>query len=83
MGLLSQVQKEAFWRDGVLVVEDAVSENQLEQLRSVFAGWVEDSRSHTADYGQTLDGRARFDLQPGHSAERPALRRVQSPEEVS
>ena len=31
----------------------------------------------------TLDGRPRFDLQPGHSACSPGLRRVQSPEEVS
>ena len=83
MGLLSQSQKDAFWNDGVLVVEDAVSDTQLEQLRSVFTGWVEESRSHTEDYGKTLDGRARFDLQPGHSAERPGLRRIQSPEEVS
>ena len=83
MGLLSQSQKDAFWKDGVLVVEDAVSDAQLEQLRSVFSGWVEESRSHTEDYGETLDGRARFDLQPGHSAERPGLRRIQSPEEVS
>ena len=83
MGLLSLSQKDAFWNDGVLVVEDAVSDTQLEQLRSVFTGWVEESRSHTEDYGETLDGRARFDLQPGHSAERPGLRRIQSPEEVS
>ena len=60
-----------------------MSDAQLEQLRRVFTGWVEESRSHTEDYGETLDGRARFDLQPGHSAEKPALRRVQSPEEVS
>ena len=26
MGLLSQSQKDAFWNDGVLVVEDAVSD---------------------------------------------------------
>ena len=83
MGLLSQSQKDAFWKDGVLVVEDAVSDAQLEQLRSVFSGWVEESRSHTEDYGETLDGRARFDLQPGHSAKQPGLRRIQSPEEVS
>ena len=49
----------------------------------VFLGWVEESRSHSEDYGETLDGRPRFDLQPGHSAGRPALRRIQSPEEVS
>ena len=83
MAYLSQEQKDQFWRDGVLVVEDAVTPKQLDDLRKVFAEWVEESRNHTQDYGETLDGRARFDLQPGHSAEKPALRRVQSPEEVS
>ena len=29
-----------------------------------------------------MDGRGRFDVQPGHSAEYPALRRVASPQEV-
>lgn len=83
MPVLSNDQIEAFWRDGYLVVEDAVSTDQLQALRDEFAAWVEDSRNHDEDYGETLDGRARFDLEPGHSAERPALRRVQSPEEVS
>jgi phytanoyl-CoA hydroxylase len=80
---LSQDQKDAFWRDGVLVVRDAVTPEELAALRAEFDEWVEESRAHTDDYGETLDGRARFDLQPGHSAAKPALRRVQSPEEVS
>jgi phytanoyl-CoA hydroxylase len=83
MAILTQEQKDQFWRDGVLMVEDAVTQEQLSQLRSVFAGWVEESRGHAGDYGETLDGRARFDLEPGHNAEVPGLRRVQSPEEVS
>ncbi len=80
---LSQTQKDQFWRDGVLVVENAVTPQQLQNLREVFNEWVEESKTHKNDYGETLDGRARFDLQLGHSAEKPALRRVQSPEEVS
>ena len=80
MTALSQEQKDAFWRDGVLVVEDAVTPEQLAALRAEFGAWVEESRAHADDYGETLDGRARFDVQPGHSAEKPALRRVQSPE---
>jgi phytanoyl-CoA hydroxylase len=83
MNMLTQEQKDQFWRDGVLVIEDAVTPQELNRLKEVFAGWVEDSRTHAVDYGETLDGRPRFDLQPGHSAEAPALRRVQSPEEVS
>ena len=83
MSTLSQDQIDTFWRDGFIVLEDAVTPDQLSRLRTVFEGWVDDSKRHDADYGETLDGRARFDLEPGHSRERPALRRVQSPEEVS
>ncbi|MEK9850863.1 MAG: phytanoyl-CoA dioxygenase family protein [Candidatus Puniceispirillum sp.] len=83
MGLLTQAQIDKFWRDGVLVVENAVSAIQLSALRTEFQTWVEESRSHSSDYGETRDGRRRFDLQPGHSAKTPRLRRVQSPEEVS
>ena len=83
MVLLTEEQKNQFWRDGVLVVEDAVSADQLSALRQEFAAWVEESRQHDDDYGETLDGRKRFDLQPGHTAENPGLRRIQSPEEVS
>ena len=83
MGYLSQEQKDAFWRDGVLVVENAVTGQDLAALRTDFTNWVEESRAHSDDYGETLDGRPRFDLQPGHSAKTPGLRRVQSPEEVS
>lgn len=83
MATLTQTQKDQFWRDGFLVVDDAVTPTQLTSLRQTFATWVEESRDHDDDYGETLDGRARFDLEPGHSADVPALRRVQSPEEVS
>lgn len=81
--ILSTEQVDAFWRDGVVVVEDAVTPEQLAALRAVFDSWVDESRAHAEDYGETVDGRARFDLQPGHSPETPGLRRVQSPEEVS
>ena len=83
MKTLTQEQYDAFWREGVLVVEDAVTPEQLSALRATFDEWVEESRQHEDDYGETLDGRKRFDLQPGHTAETPGLRRVQSPEEVS
>ena len=83
MAQLTTAQKDQFWADGYIVLENAVTENELAGLRQDFAAWVEESTQHESDYGETLDGRARFDLEPGHSAQRPALRRVQSPEEVS
>ena len=83
MSFLTQGQKDTFWETGFLVIEDAVTAGELEELRSEFSRWVEESREYKSDYGETLDGRPRFDLQPGHSAEKPGLRRIQSPEEVS
>ncbi len=83
MTALSDEQKAFFWENGYLVVEDAVSATQLSGLKRDFDGWVEESRSHTAPYGDTLDGRPRFDLEPGHSADKPGLRRVNAPVEVS
>ena len=72
-----------FWRDGVVTVPDAVNPTQLAALRADLDDWVEESRSHEEPWGETLDGRPRFDVQPGHSATRPALRRVAAPSEVS
>ena len=83
MSFLTQEQKDTFWQTGFLVIADAVTTEELEGLRNVFSRWVEESREYKTDYGETLDGRPRFDLQPGHSAEKPGLRRIQSPEEVS
>ena len=80
---LTEQQIEAFRRDGVVIVEDAVTPGQLAALRREFAAWVEESRRHEAAYGEIIDGRPRFDLEPGHSAERPALRRVAAPADIS
>ena len=80
---LTQEQIDQFWRDGVLVVEDAVDAEQLDAMRRTFDGWIEESKKHDEGYGETVDGRPRFDLEHGHSAEKPALRRVNSPAEVS
>ncbi|NJO38891.1 MAG: phytanoyl-CoA dioxygenase family protein [Rhizobiales bacterium] len=81
--MLDQGQKQFFWENGYLVVENAVDAGLLARLQADFSDWVEESRGHDASYGRMIDGRARFDLEKGHSAERPALRRVNAPIEVS
>ncbi len=83
MGTLSQSDIDAFWRDGYLVVANAVSADQLAALKNDFEAWVEQSRRQRAPFGDTLDGRPRFDLEPGHSESQPALRRVNAPIEIS
>jgi len=81
--VLTRSQVEQFEANGVLVVEDAVTPGQLAALRGDFERWVEESRAQTESYGETVDGRARFDLEPGHSVNRPGLRRVNAPVDVS
>ena len=80
---LSREQVDEFWREGVLTVHDAVSSELLKTLRADFAVWVEESRGYASPFGEMIDGRNRFDLQDGHTAEQPALRRVSAPTEIS
>ena len=61
MAVLSKEQIDAFWRDGYLMVDDAVTPAQLARLRAEIAAWVEASRAHSAPFGPpTVDeiGRA-------------------------
>ena len=81
---LTHVQQDQFWSDGFLVVEGAVDNDTLARLRAQMDAWAEESRKHTEPYGEpTVDGRPRFDLEENHSAERPALRRINNPVEIS
>lgn len=81
---LTQQQIEEFWRDGYATVENAVTPAQLAALRRELAEWVEASRAETKPFGTpTIDGRPRFDMGAEHTAERPALRRVNNPSDIS
>ena len=81
--VLSSSDIEAYWANGYAFVEDALTAEQLAALVSDFAAWVEESRRHSKPYGESLDHRARFDLEVDHTPERPALRRVASPLDIS
>ena len=81
--MLNDKQREQFWKNGYLVVENAVEPEELKALQDTFAEWVEDSRMHQAPYGETMDGRPRFDVEPAHTADKPGLRRINAPVEVS
>ena len=82
--MLTQTQIDDFWRDGVLTVENAVTPTQLAALNEEIAGWIEESRAHSEPFGPpTLDDRPRFDMGTEHTAESPALRRVNNPSDIS
>jgi ectoine hydroxylase-related dioxygenase (phytanoyl-CoA dioxygenase family) len=82
--MLSKPQIEQFWRDGYLVVPEAVSASELAAMRGQIADWVEESRAHREPFGPpTLDGRPRFDMGEEHRREHPALRRVNNPSDIA
>ena len=66
---LSDSEIKDFWENGYLCLEDAISQDQLAAVRRDFDDWLEESKNHSEPFGITIDGRPRFDLQPGHSPE--------------
>lgn len=83
MQSLTQAQVDEFWAVGAVTIPNAISPDELSKLQNQFSGWVEESRSHSEAYGKIMDGRPRFDVEPDHTAKKPALRRVASPTEIS
>ncbi|WP_425406923.1 phytanoyl-CoA dioxygenase family protein [Hwanghaeella sp.] len=79
---LSQDEIDAFNRDGYLLLKNAVDAEQLTAMRAQFDEWVEESRKHADNFGETINGKPRFDLEPGHNADHPRLRRVNAPVEA-
>jgi ectoine hydroxylase-related dioxygenase (phytanoyl-CoA dioxygenase family) len=70
--VLTRAQRESYFETGYLLVERAVPPEWLERLRGVTDEMVE--RSRALDRSDAI-----FDLEPGHTAENPRLRRLTSP----
>ena len=74
--MLSPTDIEHYERDGYLVVEDVLTDEQVAALRQGADDWVESSRQVEAN-GDV------FDLEPGHSRERPHVRRIKNPAAIN
>ena len=72
--VLAQADREAYFANGYLGVTGLVSPQWLDRLRGVTDEFVELSRWAESDD-------KRFDVEPGHSASAPRLRRLMSPVE--
>lgn len=73
-----------FHRDGYIFLEKALTEPQLLAVNNQLLSWVDESKLHSESFGKIKDGRPRFDVDTkSHSADRPALRRITSPAEIS
>lgn len=82
-GPLTVTQVEDFEAQGYVLLEGALGSGALAALNAQLLAWTRESAAHAASYGAQLDGRPRFGGEPGHCAQRPALRRVASPLELS
>jgi hypothetical protein len=70
--VLTQKQREAYFADGYLLLEKIIPAEWVEKLRRVTEEMVERSRA-------VAKSDAVWDLEPGHTAASPRLRRLSSP----
>ena len=72
--VLTQEQREFYFENGYLLVEKVVPQEWVDRMIAVTNEFVDRSRS--LDKSDSV-----FDLEPGHTAENPRLRRLSSPPE--
>ena len=70
--VLTQQQREAYFNDGFLFVPKAIGEEWIAKLRAATDELVERSRKVTQSDPV-------FDLEPAHTPEHPAIRRLKAP----
>ena len=73
--MISEQDVQAYRRDGVIVVPEVLGEETLAEVRTVIAELV-------AGSAKTLEHTDVYDLEPGHTAEEPRVRRIKAPHKV-
>ena len=73
--MLTKQQIAQYHEDGVLTVPDVLDQAMLARIKGVLASLVENSRA-VAEHDSV------YDLEPGHTAENPRVRRIKSPHKV-
>ena len=69
---LAQDQIEFYRKNGYLLLENVIARETIEKIRTVINGFIEKSRNAEASD-------AVYDLDPGHSADNPCVRRLKDP----
>jgi ectoine hydroxylase-related dioxygenase (phytanoyl-CoA dioxygenase family) len=73
--MISEEDVQAYRRDGFIVVPDVLGADTLAEVRKVIAEIV-------AGSVKTLEHTEVYDLEPGHTAENPRVRRIKAPHKV-
>lgn len=81
--MLTHPQVAQFREQGFLVAESGLAPDELDALLAELEAWIEESRCYNENFGATIDGKRRFDLEDGHCAAAPKLRRVANPVDIS
>ncbi|MDA1100036.1 MAG: phytanoyl-CoA dioxygenase family protein [Proteobacteria bacterium] len=70
--VLTQEQREFYFENGYLLLENFIGHDWLDRLWTITDGYIEQSRAQSKSGGI-------FDLEPDHTAENPRLRRISQP----
>ena len=70
--VLDKTQVDRYRATGYLIIEDVLTPAQVAEGRSIVEEFTERSRTHASNDDV-------FDLEPDHTPERPAIRRIKSP----
>ncbi len=81
--MLAADQVQQYCEEGWVLVPGAADASALAALNKQLDAWIEESRGQTGNYGRLPDGKARFDVEPDHTAEAPRLRRIGNPVDIS
>ncbi|MGI9317959.1 MAG: hypothetical protein ACR2QW_11545 [bacterium] len=81
--MLTSDQVENYNQQDFVLLKNVVPAGVIRNLHRSLDAWIELSKSDESPFGYMLDGRPRFDLEPGHCADSPALRRVAALEELA
>lgn len=73
--MITEMDVQAYRRDGVIVVPEVLGADTLAQMRSVVAELV-------AASAQTTEHTEVYDLEPGHTPTSPRVRRIKTPHKV-
>jgi phytanoyl-CoA hydroxylase len=73
--MITEMDVQAYRRDGVIVVPEVLGADTLAQMRSVVAELV-------AAAAQTTEHTEVYDLEPGHTPANPRVRRIKTPHKV-
>src|ERR1700687_5217943 len=75
IGMISEKDVQTYKRDGVIVVPEVLDAATLTRVRSVI-------RELVAGSAKPLEPTDVYDLEPGHTAENPRVRRIKTPHKV-